>query len=226
MREQKLERFRKFCEQMLQLPQLGELEKTKQNELLWRLYRAANFKMFLERAKPDRDEASELRRYRKHLRRLKRALEHLIQELRTMTETVPPLRECFVNALEPDKLFPFLDALTQAVQFVVDSDRPAAALIHPALRSKAERALVPSELTEHIDVPRSSKSPKINLWFIGAAADCLNGYRTEKNKRIRRYDIVISELFKAAFGDSSRNDENIRVVLRRQQRAASDSWPY
>ena len=67
------------------------------------------------------------------------------------------------------------------------------------------------------EYPVSSHSPDIDHWFIGAAADCLDQYKTGTGKKIPNYNHIISGLFRVAF-NFTRTEESIRIELRRQKK--------
>jgi hypothetical protein len=101
-----------------------------------------------------------------------------------------------------------------------------AGLIHPHFRRRpVEKQQAEQELAEGVaaemivshQYPASPESPDIDHWFIGAAATCLDQYKTGTGRKIPSYDAIIRALFKVAFTDS-RSAESIRIELRRQKK--------
>jgi len=58
------------------------------------------------------------------------------------------------------------------------------------------------------------KATAIDRWFVGAAASYLDRYQISQGSQIR----IIARLFKAAFRDTSRSEESVRKLLRRQKK--------
>ena len=120
--------------------------------------------------------------------------------------------------------------MKRALEAAASIEFLTAAVVHPHLRKPAEKETAkqllgpdtdPSSLEtslESLVFPARERSPDIDHWFIGAAADCLDKFRTGTGKEIPRYDEIIAETFKIAFGDSERDAENVRTELRRQKK--------
>jgi hypothetical protein len=101
--------------------------------------------------------------------------------------------------------------------------------IHPQLRKVTETEMAnqtiaggsgeiaAGSIVSH-EYPARLQSADIDHWFIGAASACLEKYRTGTGKTIPRHDKIISKLFDIAFGDTSRDDSNIRTELKRQRK--------
>jgi hypothetical protein len=103
--------------------------------------------------------------------------------------------------------------------------------IHPKLRNQAEKQLAGGHNECGMDLSTGGfyglhgspgdypigKAAGIDQWFIGQVDGLLCRYRLADGGKITRHDIVISELFNAAFGERGHGHDSIRIELRRQK---------
>lgn len=225
--------FEKFCRDMK--PHLALVPQSELNALLKSLYEAAKWKTKLERWRDSaQDQLTINRKARISMSQARKLLDQALKILRKavvqnweeLSEIEGSISIGFED--EPRTFKNTIQYLKDAVECADNWQLAYAGLIHPHLRSTAEkqqaqqklsggRGIVAGTILPH-DYPARPRSPAIAHWFIGAAAECLDKYRTGTGKKIPRYDKIISMLFQVAFGDHGRNDENIRTELQRQER--------
>jgi hypothetical protein len=195
------------------------------------LYRAAKRKKLLELW---RDEAprgvANLRRDRQSMSQTRKQLETALMVLaQAHVDNLTGLRlvEGSLFDLERDQSFAkIISYLRDAIECAEKWKLVFDGLISPELREKDERKRAKTELAAGVaagtivshSYPVGEKSPDIDHWFIGAAAECLDQYKTERAKRIPRYNQIIYELFKVVDG-RYRSFESIDRELRRQRKA-------
>jgi hypothetical protein len=235
--------FGKFETQMQ--PCLASVAMRDRDRLLCSLYQLAEMKIKFERERDEANgDVAELRSARKNLSAAHDLLEHALQNINKAQERYPEAMRTIAdhlgdllrdreNALQDGRdgkaiiECPFetiVEYLEHAVDIAGHMAAVRAAEIHPELRKDFEKQLVERALDESLwvgpvphEVPASPKSAGIDQWFIGETATILDKYRTAEGEKIERYDKIISALFRVAFYDVGRSDENIRTELRRQQ---------
>jgi len=227
----KLLSVRKYSQQMKQLRYLDCLKKDQRDALLQELYRVAQRKAAFESwSETERDEASDFRRWRQFLGKIKPRLSDALHELVAVAELATGLpRESEVELYFDGERFRHgiikaAKQLDRSIDLAEKLESIVAALINPSMRTDGEKKLVNTELVERYTFSVGTKSSFLNHWLIVEAASRLNKYRAADGKKIPRHDYVISELFKAAFGQIQ-TAENVRVVLRRKLKGASKSDP-
>ena len=166
----------------------------------------------------------------------KKSLGQLLEHLKSENEKHRESFETIENSTQGEEFeFTFeeiIQHLKDGIEAAGNFQLANAGQIHPHLRNKTEKALAKETLPRnHIAgtiVPHTitarDRSPDIDHWFIGAAAECLDRclvdrHDASKSNRLPRYDTIISELFKVCFPDQSRSEENVRQELGRQKKA-------
>ena len=213
-----LANFDEYSQIMAGVSQLRRIDEQPRKELLTRLYRLARLRCRLEEwAESERSEAPELRRWGKFLSKSQPHLRKALTQLTKIASIAPKPSEIELFFDTEEFRFGIIKVATRLAK----SDKLArelqstlAALIHPKLRSKADKTLVKKELIDHFNLSPKPKSSAIIHWFIVTAASRLDDYGDNNDKEISRYDRVISVLFKAAFGEIV-TEENVRTVLHR-----------
>jgi hypothetical protein len=127
-----------------------------------------------------------------------------------------------IGSLEDDRysIRKTIRYLEDAVKCADDYQLVFAGLIHADLRNRTEKqqsmqklhggdGIAAGTILSHPN-PARPRSVQIDHWFIGAAATCLDQYRTGTGKKIAGYDHIISALFRVAFGNSKRSEQSIR----------------
>ncbi len=74
------------------------------------------------------------------------------------------------------------------------------------------------------DYPARPDSREIDHWFIGAAADCLDQYKTGQGGRIPGYGQIILRLFQVAFRDEHRTLASINTEMQRQKKSGRPEY--
>jgi hypothetical protein len=206
--------------------------------LLKCLYRAAKRKLLLERW---RDEAprgvDKLRQDRKSMSETKTTLNNALKILLNVQREKRPqlsLIEGSLIDLERDQsIAKIIRYLEEAVETAGKWKLVFDGLISPELRDKDERRRAKTELAEGVAAgtivshpyPMSQKSSKIDHWFIGAAAECLDQYRTERGKKIPNYGDIIYQLF-VVVERRHGGFEGIAKELRRQKKDGRTKLPF
>ena len=93
--------------------------------------------------------------------------------------------------------------------------------VHPAKRTESEKKLIAAyrQSSRHEDEYRQflrPKTPAVDHWFIGVAADHLERVEKEAGTRIRGKEKIIARLFDM-MGEPGRTEESISKELRRQK---------
>ncbi len=111
--------------------------------------------------------------------------------------------------------------LRKAAEQATFREQIIAAKIPPSQRIGAEKRLADEYFTrlfggvEPVAHPQPGpKAVAIDRWFVGAAASYLDKYQISQGGQTR----IIARLFNAAFRSSSRSEESVRKLLRRQNR--------
>ena len=227
----KLLSVREYSLRMKQLSYLSCLNKDQRDSLLQELYHVAKRMVSFESwAQTERSEASDFRTWRQFLGKARPRLSEALHELVTVADLAAVLpRESEVELYFDGEQFrqgiiTASQALLSSINLAVELESIVVALINPMLRTKREKTLVKTELTERYSFPPGTKSSFLDHWLIVEAASRLDKYRDAAGKKIPRYDYVISELFKAAF-DRIQTAENVRTVLLRKLRKAPSGNP-
>ena len=222
-----------FVQQMK--PLLTLVPESELASLMQCLYAAAKKKLELEE---NRRWAGEMaKHFRKMRRSMKTAQKLLGRALRILERTEEKEGQNLRQMEWQEESYKFnfdetIQNLKRAWEAAGASQPFLAAAVHPHLRDKAEKEMAKQLMAPGVDAhsmeflisPARPKSPDIEHWFIGAAADCLDKYRTGTGEKIPRHDQIISALFKIAFGDHSRSEENIRKELVRQEKSGRPSY--
>jgi hypothetical protein len=229
-------KFEEFAQAMEQ--SLEKVQKKDCIPLLKCLYRAAKRKIQMERWRYEAPTGVEnLRRDRKSMSETKTTLNSTLKILlKAQREKLPQLRliEGSLFDLDRDQSFAKIiryleDAVEAAGKWKLVFD----GLIPAELRDKDEKLRAKIELAEGIAAetivshpyPMSQKSSEIDHWFIGAAAECLDQYRTERGKKIPNPGSIIYQLFEAIEGRQG-GFEGITKELRRQKKNGRPKLPF
>lgn len=189
--------------------------------LLDDLYLLSRHKVFLERwVAADIGEAAQFRAYRRTFGAVETRLDNALKEIVSIAKQYPKfdtVELLFGGEEVRNSVMNLADALLAGITLARQKKTRALEFINPKLRTPREqKENADAESRTHVALPLRLKSPKIDHWFIGQADACLDKYQTAAQKQISRHDKVISHLFDAAFGDQSRDPDNIRKELRVQ----------
>jgi len=205
---------------MNRLPNLRVLDKTQRQVLLEALFRIAKRKaIYAEWVKAERGEAQQLRKWKNFLSHIPVPLRKALLEIVQLTDRTPPKSKVealfdgqYIRNRLGKKLTGAIKALNDSLT-LAESTRPIViALINPRLRTKSERRTIKTELVDRYDFRLGESSPTVDLWFIREAAEAMNEFYAREGKKIKRYDVVIAELFDAAFGEG-KTEDSIRKEL-------------
>lgn len=224
--------FLKFAHDMK--PFLTLVQRSELDALLKCLYQAAERKIELERRRKEMQEdgGKTIREKKKSMSQASKLLNQALRNIKKAKlhhSEALALVESSIFSLE-DECFSFrgsIQFLEAAVECADKYQFVFAGLIHPRLRRRpVEKRQAEQELAEGVaagtivshQYPASHDSPDIDHWFIGAAAECLDQYKTGTGKKIPAYVAIIQALFRVAFQDVERSAESIRIELRRQKK--------
>jgi len=220
-------------------PELAVVRQSELTPLLKSLFRIAEKKVHLEKMRDlSLRDVKGLRRFRKEIiaagRGIKKALGILKNTQRRYGDALSNV--AVEDTVDGELILISFDEIVQYLEDALEvagTERlVAVGQIHTQLRSGYEKKLAKKKLPspggeveagsiDPHDHPARERSPDIDHWFIGAAARCLDKYRTAEGKPIPRYDKIISKLFEVAFNDRTRDVENIRTELGRQKESGS-----
>jgi hypothetical protein len=214
-------------------PELPEMKGQQREQLLKELYRLVVTKRVVDEVTSSNrtkalGECSIYRPYRIWLAAVSMKLENVIKAMKKVVDVAnkqPPRTQ--PRSIEPDGVKTVVNKTIRSLsgagnrlarvaedigyyQFVLS------AVIHPRLRTKAEKRLVhrePRGLKHGLVVPE--KTRKIDLTFDRTAASILHRYRTKADKPIPR-DKTISRLLFVAF-DITKPEDTIRRDLSRHR---------
>ena len=224
--------FLKFAHDMK--PFLTLVQRNEVDALLKCLYQAAERKIEVERQRKEMqdDNGRTIREKKKSMYQARKFLNRALQNIKKAKlhhSEALALVESSIFSLE-DECFSFrgsIQFLEAAVGCADKYQLVFAGLIHPRLRRRpVEKRQAEQEMAEGVaagtivshQYPASPDSPDIDHWFIGAAAECLDQYKTGTGKKIPAYVAIIQALFRVAFQDVERSAESIRIELRRQKK--------
>ena len=202
--------------------------------LLMYLYEAAKAKLeFEDYRRWAQAMATRYRRMRNSMEVAGKALSKAVDTLEKAKADDKDLE--FIEWIQKGYKFNFEEITRQvkvALETVEDSKAALAAMIHPHLRSTPEKHSAKKLSDPNFDTssledlvfPARTTSPEIDHWFMGAAAECLDKYRTGTDKKIPRYDKIIYELFKVAFRQTKRDVDSIRREVNRQMRSGRPAY--
>jgi hypothetical protein len=207
---------------MNNLRYLQPIDETRRQDLLRELYELSKAKKEMER------QAAIIRRSTPALRKTKNRflsasslVAHAIQDIKKARKVPGSIAGiCEMDSNLEDRGITFA-SMQQSLTAVVSSLKAFARLheelIHPAMRTEAERrAAKDRKKRDYPDIPLSKKMRAIDQWFIARAAKCLERCKPTRNKKLRRYDTVIAKVFDAAYGET-RSEESIRRALNRKK---------
>lgn len=223
-------------------PHLTLVRRKDLGKLLKGLYEVAKKKIRFESVrKQEQDDAIYLRVERKKWARLRPLLQRALVALTKAQQQYPLEMEAIEGDPEEASHISFDDVTRLLKDTLGEADDwkiRSAWNVHPGLRNRREKKLASQKPSDGRPIdfpildfipprnvyPVRSRSSEVDHWFIGAAAECLDDYRTGSGKKIPRYDRIISELFKTCFGDHQRNEENVRTELGRQKKAGKPKY--
>ena len=216
-------------------PLLTRVQRDDVISLLECLYEATKTKIEFEQYRHwARENAEAVRKARDSMAAVRRQLSkasHVIEKTAEDNHAELEQIESWVKGGEFEFTFDEItEHLKRALETTANIEVFLAGMVHPHLRKPAEKNMAKRLLNPEIDAglvessfeslvfPARPLSPDIDHWFIGAAADCLDKFRTGTGRNIPRYDDIISKVFEIAFGDGERDAENIRTELGRQKK--------
>ena len=235
-----------FIDHMSALPQLREqLNGDQLENLLRELYRQAGLKTLYD---------NDIEGWPMAVRSIRTAIKSMLTIKRLIGQAAKSIDEVragypvqveYLNDLSLARQEPFfsdtLEDISQSLRKLLEDAALVEAMVasnmHPALRTPPERRLAQSfRLTgrsEEESLTRSfedkyeyltPKTPAIDHWFIGAAAECLNKCEQETGSRIRGKDKIIARIFEM-MGEPGRTEGSISKELRRQKTQGRPSLP-
>lgn len=224
--KQRLAPLNKYLKTMMALSELSNMAPERREDLLRGLYRLAWTKHQLETwAGTERSDALQLRKWSQFLNRAQPRLREALNQLTEIASFAPKMSdiELFFDAKEFRLgIIKSAKRLSEAHELAGRIGPEVAALINPTLRSRAEKKLVKHAFPDRYDFSVRPKSSELDHRLIDATAARMDNYRDDHGKKIPRYDRLISELFKAAFGQI-KTDENVRTILRRLRAQNSET---
>ena len=219
-----------FVDAMSALPQLqGKLAKDEIEGLLHELYKFARLKISYDIEIENWSTAiPKIRRSGKVMRGIKKSFDQAADRFASIPKKHPVevryLDDLTLAHQEPR----FSEALEEILRSLRKMGEDAALVeamiatnVHPAKRTESEKKLIAAHRlsARHEDEYRQflrPKTPAVDHWFIGVAADHLERVGKETGTRIRGKEKIIARLFEM-MGESGRTEESISKELRRQK---------
>jgi hypothetical protein len=228
-----LQPFIAFARLMTELPYLQKVNPEHRLILLGQLYKAAQDTVTREEVTAyAKDLARDARKSRQQLSLACTRLREALLNIRAAREIADSdLKE--IAEMNSDLWgFTFEEIeknLKKGIDLVSSYEGLNAALVHPELRTALEKRLAVNatpvfgrleEAEDHVPYSMSEKQVSVDTSLTLEAGACLDRYRTVKNRKIPRYDLIIKRLYKAAFG-ISRSADSIRKALDPKRRGAT-----
>jgi hypothetical protein len=219
-----------FVDGMSVLPQLQRnLAKDEIEGLLHKLYEVAQRKISYDIEIDNWSTAiPKIRRSAKVMRGIKKSFDQAANRFASIS-TKHPVEVSYLDDLtlahQEDR---FSEALVEILRSLRKMGEDAALVeaiivsnVHPAKRTESEKKLITAHLprTRREDAYRQflrPKTPAVDHWFIGVAADHLERVEKETGTGIRGKEKIIARLFEM-MGEPGRTEESISKELRRQK---------
>jgi hypothetical protein len=226
----RLEPIKTFIEGMKRLPQLSDkLSDSQVETLLDELYRHAELKIqYDENVQSWQKVISEFRRARMSVLHIKKCIEQAADRFDDITKDNRVLLE-YLDVVTRFQQRPTIfsvalceirGSLSELRETASIVEAMLAGSIHPAQRTSKENDLARLHNVSGGDVREYTflrpKTPAIDHWFIGAAADCLERCEKQNHTRISGKDKIIASLFEM-LGEPGRTEGSIAKELRRQK---------